>query len=136
MGVEHAERTEKERIINNMYGAFDSDGSEFIDMQEFVEMLKMPHMQSYFKELNLDTTYAAHLFRVLDSSDDGKVELSEFVEAMGRLTRPAMALETSLILQKVFFMGVQLDELVMKKSMETDELKALGQSNMLTGVGR
>lgn len=107
--MQYAEQVRKDKILTDMMrdmtSALDVDGDGTVDRAEFVECLETVEMQEYFMKFNLYVTYAQHLFTVLDTSRDGTVEVTEFINAMAQLARPAQALETTLILQEVFYIS-------------------------------
>ena len=72
-----------------MSEAHDTDRTGYIDRAEYDACLKTELMRQTYQDLSLDMHYASRLFDIIDTSDDGQVDVEEFIDSMARLTRPA-----------------------------------------------
>jgi len=87
-----AEKLKKDTLIKKMYAVIDTDRTGYIDRAEYDACLKTELMRQTFQYLSLDMHYASRLFDIIDTSDDGQVDVEEFIDSMARLTRPARLL--------------------------------------------
>ena len=67
------------QVVNDIWAAFDKDGSGFLDRQEANDLLKL-----VFKQLNIEFSQskADNVFKLIDANNDGKISKSELVSAL------------------------------------------------------
>ena len=67
------------QVVNDIWGAFDKDGSGYLDRNEANELLKL-----VFKQLNMpfSTAKADHVFKLIDANNDGKIAKGELISAL------------------------------------------------------
>merc|ERR1711957_618023 len=88
----------------------DTDASGCISKPEFVDALGIESISLLFSSLDLNANDTCALFEMLDSNDDGKVDIAEFVEGCRKLAGGARAFEVCkelLYIQKDVARGFQ-----------------------------
>mmetsp|Transcript_45151 Transcript_45151/g.98166 ORF Transcript_45151/g.98166 Transcript_45151/m.98166 type:complete len:536 (-) Transcript_45151:118-1725(-) len=76
----------------------DKDQSGFLDREEFRRHVENPRVAAYFRHLGLDVSEAWGLFRLLDTVDDGRVDLDEFIMGCMRLKGAAKGVDVATLL--------------------------------------
>jgi hypothetical protein len=85
-------------LVNRVHELFikaDDDHSGKITWQEFKNQLDTPQMAEYFKTLDLDTSEAEYLYKLLDVHGNECVTSEEFVNGCLRLRGPAKAYDVA-----------------------------------------
>ena len=75
------------------------DGTN-ITFAEFEELFNMPRIRTFFQSLELDTSDAWTLFKLMDTSGNGDLDASEFVEGCMRLKGPARSIDVAIMMQE------------------------------------
>ena len=67
------------QVVNDIWSAFDKDGSGYLDRKEANDLLKL-----VFKQLNLEFSQAKadHVFKLIDANNDGKISKNELISAL------------------------------------------------------
>jgi len=76
-----------------MFREIDSDASGNISMQEFEEHLSDKTVQAFFALLELDTSDAWTLFKLMDADGSGVLDANEFVRGCLQLKGPARSID-------------------------------------------
>lgn len=76
-----------------MFEIFDRDNSGEVTIEEFAAHIKDPRVQAYFALLDLDSSDAFTLFKLLDSDGSNVVDAEEFVEGCLRLKGGARSID-------------------------------------------
>lgn len=79
--------------FKTMYAEIDKDASGSISIQEFEAHLGDPTVKDYFALLELDTTDAWTLFKLLDIDESNHIDVEEFVEGCLRLKGNARSID-------------------------------------------
>jgi len=74
--------------------------SENLTYMEFEALFNEPHIKSFFQSLDVETSDAWTLFKLMDTSGNGDLDASEFVEGCMRLKGPARSIDVSLLMQE------------------------------------
>lgn len=74
--------------------------SENLTYMEFEALFNEPHIQSFFQSLDVETSDAWTLFKLMDTSGNGDLDATEFVEGCMRLKGPARSIDVSLLMQE------------------------------------
>eukprot|EP00929_Paragymnodinium_shiwhaense_P098423 TRINITY_DN5989_c0_g2_i1.p1 TRINITY_DN5989_c0_g2~~TRINITY_DN5989_c0_g2_i1.p1 ORF type:complete len:608 (-),score=141.84 TRINITY_DN5989_c0_g2_i1:126-1949(-) len=77
-----------------------------ITWAEFRSMVHTPEMVNLFKSLNIDTSEAAQLFRLLDTQGVGILDHHEFIDGCLRLRGPAKSLELMKLMKEHTAMNI------------------------------
>lgn len=80
---------------------FAEGAREHITFEEFQEKLHHKDMQEYFQTLDLDIGESQALFELLDIDGCGGLSSEEMVDGCLRLSGPALAIETALIMKEL-----------------------------------
>merc|ERR1712176_1010098 len=80
-------------------------------MGDFEGQVDCKQMKEYFQAINLDTSEAKGLFKLLDLDGDGTVDAEEFLSGVLRLRGKAKALDLALVMYEVRRMAGQLQRL-------------------------
>jgi len=94
-------------MISNVREAFknackqEDDGSQGVSWEAFQGQLDQPHMQAYFKAIDVDPSEARGLFRLIDLDGSGSVDFEEFLSGCLRLRGPAKSLDLQLLMSEV-----------------------------------
>ena len=98
--------TSKQQQIDMFMSMFESlqkDRGEVatgnITYLEFEELFNEPHIKSFFQSLDVETHDAWTLFKLMDTSGNGDLDATEFVEGCMRLKGPARSIDVSLLMQ-------------------------------------
>eukprot|EP00434_Breviolum_minutum_P029441 symbB.v1.2.026033.t1/scaffold2572.1/size76036/3 len=67
--------------------------SENLTYMEFEALFNEPHIKSFFQSLDVETSDAWTLFKLMDTSGNGDLDASEFVEGCMRLKGPARSID-------------------------------------------
>jgi len=111
-----ARRTEKKRNmllrkIKQLFDEIDIDSSKELELEEFREALKRPHVTQQFLELGIARYEADDLFACLDVDGSHTLSIPEFVEGCLRVHGPA---------QSKHLLQTQYDVLRGKEQLEAD----------------
>lgn len=79
--------------LHTLFLKIDVDRSGVISWDEFACQLDNPHMETYFKALDIDSSEAYGLFALLDVNNCGEVSVEEFVLGCLRLRGTAQAID-------------------------------------------
>jgi len=82
----------------------DEDGSGSLSWEEFEEFIKDEKIKSFFMALELDMSSVSRIFTLLDTSGDGKLEASEFVEGCIELRGMAKKVDITLLQRENAFL--------------------------------
>lgn len=91
-------------MINQLRDLFESiDGSHsgLISLLDLESNLDNPRLVAYFKEIDIDTSEARGLFRLLDRDGSGTIDADEFLSGCLRLRGPAKALDLQLVMREL-----------------------------------
>lgn len=92
---------------------FFSEGADHeITLEEFKDKLHHPHMQDYFQTIDLDIGESDALFALLDVDGSGSLSPEEMVNGCLRLSGPALAIETALLMKEI----TNLQKLILRLS--------------------
>lgn len=91
--------------FRSMFDLFDADRSGTVTVDEFAEHLKDPQVQAYFALLELDTSDAFTLFKLLDEDGSCAVDAEEFVEGCVRLKGGARAIDLAKLNADTKYLG-------------------------------
>ncbi|CAK9092622.1 unnamed protein product [Durusdinium trenchii] len=99
--------TSKQQQIDMFMSVFESlqkDRGEVasgnVTYLEFEELFNEPHIKSFFQSLDVETHDAWTLFKLMDTSGNGDLDATEFVEGCMRLKGPARSIDVSLLMQE------------------------------------
>jgi len=102
--IETAAEDKKTTIMQQMCQMFldlDDDGSGTISKDEFMKHLQKPEMETYLRELDIDTQEGDMLFHLLDLDGSGEIEAEELVGGCLRLHGHAKALELAALMHEL-----------------------------------
>eukprot|EP00928_Gymnodinium_smaydae_P020814 TRINITY_DN18047_c0_g1_i1.p1 TRINITY_DN18047_c0_g1~~TRINITY_DN18047_c0_g1_i1.p1 ORF type:complete len:625 (+),score=91.54 TRINITY_DN18047_c0_g1_i1:58-1932(+) len=71
--------------IKDLFASIDSDGSGYVNLEEFLQSTEHEHAKAYLAMLNLNTDDLPSLFRQLDEDHDGLVDIEEFITGCQKL---------------------------------------------------
>eukprot|EP00929_Paragymnodinium_shiwhaense_P098421 TRINITY_DN5989_c0_g1_i3.p1 TRINITY_DN5989_c0_g1~~TRINITY_DN5989_c0_g1_i3.p1 ORF type:complete len:595 (-),score=152.16 TRINITY_DN5989_c0_g1_i3:76-1860(-) len=77
---------------------------------EFRSMVHTPEMTNLFKSLNIDTSEARQLFRLLDTQGVGTLDYQEFIDGCLRLRGPAKSLELVKLMKEHTAMNIWTEQ--------------------------
>jgi len=81
------------RKLKKLFKDIDADESQYITYTEFEHHLKDEKVQAYFASLELDTSDAWELFKLLDQNETHVIDVEEFVLGCLRLKGNAKAID-------------------------------------------
>lgn len=81
------------RKLKKLFKDIDADSSQYITYTEFEHHLKDEKVQAYFASLELDTSDAWELFKLLDQNETHVIDVEEFVLGCLRLKGNARAID-------------------------------------------
>jgi len=79
--------------VRHLFESIDEDGSGTITIQELEDHMNDEAMQAYFQSLDLDTSDAWTLFKLLDSEGSHRIDCEDFVDGCMRLKGAAKAID-------------------------------------------
>eukprot|EP00931_Biecheleriopsis_adriatica_P110681 TRINITY_DN8497_c0_g1_i2.p1 TRINITY_DN8497_c0_g1~~TRINITY_DN8497_c0_g1_i2.p1 ORF type:complete len:621 (-),score=90.39 TRINITY_DN8497_c0_g1_i2:66-1895(-) len=83
--------------IKKIFTNIDLNGSALISLQEFENALEEPEMSALLESMNIPTSDAWMLFRMIDFNQDGAIDLDEFVDGCMHLRGNARAIQLAKI---------------------------------------
>jgi hypothetical protein len=90
-------KQDKEELISyqahKIFRHLDIDSSGTLTWEEFEEQLDHPYMKQYFETIQIDIAEAHDLFKLLDTSNDGDIDVEEFLSGCLRLNAPPKNLD-------------------------------------------
>jgi voltage-gated sodium channel len=92
--------TNKENIVKEVVDLFqeaDKDRSGSLSWEEFEEYIQDEKIRAFFMALDLDVSSARRIFSMLDTSQDGELEIHEFVQGCINLRGGAKKIDISLL---------------------------------------
>lgn len=99
-GLTQADRQMKIQI-EQVFDSLDKDGSGLLSYADFEGALKDQTVLGYFEAMNLGLAEAEEIFRLIDTSGDGLVEIGEFVEGCLKLKGGPSRVDIALLRDKV-----------------------------------
>jgi len=95
--------TKKEYLssVRKLLLEMDTDDDGLITLQELVVSLSDPRVVSYFVAMGLQVEDATEIFQILDSDQNGYIEIEEFINGCYRLQGAAKNLDTKITQFKV-----------------------------------
>merc|ERR1712113_1094215 len=78
--------------IKKLFSDIDSDHSGVITIEEFEGYLKHDQSRAYLESLDIEPTDAWTLFKLLDSDEEGSLDIDEFVHGCLNLKGVAKAI--------------------------------------------
>lgn len=81
----------------------DEDGSGKISYDEFLGLMGSTQMQAYLNHLELDSTKATTIFKLLDTDQSGDVDVDELAQGCARLKGDAKKLDLCVLRSKLEF---------------------------------
>mmetsp|Transcript_62311 Transcript_62311/g.200895 ORF Transcript_62311/g.200895 Transcript_62311/m.200895 type:complete len:806 (+) Transcript_62311:139-2556(+) len=85
---------------SNLFLASDLDRNGTVSWDEFESRLDDPHMQEFFKSIDVDVSEAQSVFHLLDVDDSGVLDLDQFMDGCLRLRGPAKAVDLSMLMHE------------------------------------
>merc|ERR1711924_59969 len=82
---------------------------------EFQSKLPSKALQDYFQVLDVDSTEAAGIFKLLDADGGGRIDPLEFISGCMRLRGPARAIELSLLMFETKSLAQWMDTAMMEQ---------------------
>jgi len=101
--VIQSELVSNELFIAEMKAIFeevDVEGSGFVDWEQFRTFIHNEQVQAYFATQQLDTSDARELFNLLDTDQDGKVFVEEFILGCKKLRGQAKSSDVATLLRE------------------------------------
>lgn len=86
--------------VRDLFAETDKAHTGYITLKDFESMLDHVQMQEYFKAMDLATSEAAGLFKLLDIDNDGHILAEEFLSGCMRLRGPAKALDLAILMKE------------------------------------
>ncbi|CAE7213099.1 unnamed protein product [Symbiodinium sp. CCMP2592] len=93
-----------------LFRELDSDGSGALDEGEFKEALKDPRFKIWMAALDLQSSDAENLFKLLDDGD-GQISYQEFLAGAKRLKGTAQSIDLVTLMRSSGQMQVDIQEL-------------------------
>jgi len=87
--------------IRLFFNDADTDNSGDLNREEFKQHLQDDRVKAFFASLDLDVGQATDLFDLLDTDDDGRLGLDEFLAGCMRLRGTATSMDVNLLLWEV-----------------------------------
>lgn len=81
------------QTVKRLFKAIDVDDSNFISYKEFELHLRDEHAVAFFAALELETSDAWEVFRLIDTDEQDGIDVDEFVEGCLRLRGAAKAID-------------------------------------------
>jgi hypothetical protein len=78
---------------HKIFGHIDINSTGTLTWSEFEKQLENPYMQEYFESIQIDISEAQDLFKLLDTSGDGEIDVDEFLSGCSRLNAPPRNLD-------------------------------------------
>jgi Ca2+-binding EF-hand superfamily protein len=104
---------DKRRVLmmemHQLFLQADVDGSGTITWEEFGAQLEKSEMRSYLKEIDLDLEEARELFLLLDTEEEGEIDIEQLVNGCVRLHGTAKAMDLAVMMQEMKRMARQLN---------------------------
>eukprot|EP00927_Polykrikos_kofoidii_P044332 TRINITY_DN3832_c0_g1_i1.p1 TRINITY_DN3832_c0_g1~~TRINITY_DN3832_c0_g1_i1.p1 ORF type:complete len:703 (-),score=141.90 TRINITY_DN3832_c0_g1_i1:411-2414(-) len=98
--MEAAQESQDDAMVQQINALFNKqDGCGDFTYEEFSRMIKMPEMAALFKAINIDSSEAPLLYRLLDENNDGTLDYEEFINGALRLRGPAKSLELAMFIK-------------------------------------
>lgn len=86
--------------VRQLFESIDEDGSGTITIQELEDHLNDAAMQAYFQSLDIDTSDAWALFKLLDSEGSHRIDCEDFVDGCMRLKGAAKAIDLAQLIHE------------------------------------
>jgi len=87
--------------LRNIFAAVDANRSGKVSIQEFQGLMKKPELIKFFATLEIDVEDAWSLFKLLDTSGDGEIDVDEFVTGCLKLRGQARSVDLALLQHQV-----------------------------------
>jgi len=78
----------------------DEDKSGHITIDELNDSFQRPDIRAFMDAMEIDVDEAQSLFTLLDSNDDGTVDIAEFVDGMSKLKGDARSLDIHMLIMQ------------------------------------
>ena len=75
-------------------------GGTNVTFAEFEDLFNEPRIRTFFQSLDLETSDAWTLFKLMDTSGNGDLDATEFVEGCMRLKGPARSIDVAIMMQE------------------------------------
>jgi len=118
-----AEREIYIRNLKELFVQLDHAHDGVITLNEFEESLQEERMQAFFQSIEIETTDAWTIFKLLDADGEGTISLHEFIEGCLRIKGNAKSIHIAQILYENKWIMEQLGEL-------TEACHAIGEVTM------
>jgi len=89
---ERAVATHRKKM-SRLFNAMDTNGSGYLNADEFQEMMSEPMVQSWLASMELDVRDADMLFMLADEDNDQQLSLDDLVHSTSRLKGPAKSVD-------------------------------------------
>jgi len=102
--MERASDVEEMQKISQACMIFDklnSEGTGSISFAALSQHLDSDEVQAFFESMEIDTSHAELLFNLMDSSNDCKLDFSEFISGCLRLQEPARTIDIVFLLKEL-----------------------------------
>jgi len=87
--------------LTSMFNVVDHNRSGKVSIQEFQGLLQDPDLVKFFATLQIDVEDAWSLFKLLDTSGDGEIDVDEFVTGCLKLRGQARSVDLALLQHQV-----------------------------------
>eukprot|EP00747_Dinoflagellata_sp_TGD_P167496 gnl/TRDRNA2_/TRDRNA2_192002_c0_seq1.p1 gnl/TRDRNA2_/TRDRNA2_192002_c0~~gnl/TRDRNA2_/TRDRNA2_192002_c0_seq1.p1 ORF type:complete len:688 (-),score=128.25 gnl/TRDRNA2_/TRDRNA2_192002_c0_seq1:159-1940(-) len=91
------QKNEFVKQIRKIFTEVDTSGDGVVDRDEFLQVIKMPHVKTWLSSLGIEISEAGHLFNLLDNGD-GCLSCDEFIAGAMRLRGPSRAVDVVTIM--------------------------------------
>eukprot|EP00929_Paragymnodinium_shiwhaense_P037010 TRINITY_DN19791_c0_g1_i2.p1 TRINITY_DN19791_c0_g1~~TRINITY_DN19791_c0_g1_i2.p1 ORF type:complete len:648 (-),score=97.19 TRINITY_DN19791_c0_g1_i2:321-2264(-) len=100
------EEKEEKDFLSKLFSQLDADGSGNVSFIELTDgAIKVKEFQDWLRVMDVDGSDLARLFKILDSNQNGEVELEEFIDTLYRLKNAASATTARMV--KHIVMGLE-----------------------------
>jgi len=100
--------------LQELFGSLSGSTKKQVTFHEFAQKFEEHEMKAYFAMLDMDTSDAWTLFKLLDTSSSQMINLEEFVDGCLCLRGPARSIDLAKMSYETRWMMNQLSELIIQ----------------------
>mmetsp|Transcript_96111 Transcript_96111/g.190495 ORF Transcript_96111/g.190495 Transcript_96111/m.190495 type:complete len:133 (-) Transcript_96111:46-444(-) len=99
--------------LKNLFCEMDENSDGVVSLEEFDDKLQDERVIAYFKSLNLEVTDTRTMFRLIDSDNSAKIDITEFLSGCYELQGEARSIDAKIMkmqLERLLYISEQMFE--------------------------